>query len=138
MSFETALQSAIYSVLNGDATLSGLVVGVYDDVPQAVDSGDPAQFPYVNIGEAVHTEWDTDTSRGDDATITIHTWSRYAGRKEVKQIQGAIYDVLHRSALAVTGYATVSVDWQQSESFLDTDGETRHGVQTFRIILDEV
>lgn len=88
MSFETALQSAIYSALNGDVVLSGLVVGVYDDVPQPADAGESSQFPYVSIGEAVHTEWDTDTSLGDDITITIHTWSRYAGRKEVKEIQG--------------------------------------------------
>lgn len=131
MSFETALQTAIYVALSNDAPLSALVMGVYDDVPQS------SAFPYVTIGEDVHTEWDTDTSSGSDATITIHAWSRAPGRKETKQIQGAIYDALHRSNLAVTGYATVGVDWQQSESFIDADGETRHGVQTFRVILDE-
>lgn len=138
MSFETALQSALYSALSGDIALSALVVGVYDDVPQPVDAGDSSAFPYVTIGESVHTGWDTDTSSGDDASVTVHVWSRYSGRAETKQIQGAIYDVLHRSNLAVTGYATVSVDWEQSESFLDSDGQTRHGVQTFRILLDEV
>lgn len=132
MSFETALQTAIHTVLSADATLSGLVTGIYDDTPQ-----DNA-FPYVTIGEDVHIAWDTDTSLGSDASVTIHTWSRYEGRSQTKQIQGAIYDVLHRSTLAVTGYATVGVDWQQSESFVDADGETRHGVQTFRVILDEI
>lgn len=138
MSFETALQAAIYDLLSADTAISSLVAGVYDDVPQGSDTGSSADFPYITIGEAVHTAWDTDTSRGDDASITVHVWSRYPGRAETKQIQGAIYDALHRSNLAVTGYATVGVDWEQSESFLDTDGETRHGVQTFRILLDEI
>lgn len=88
MSFETALQTAIYGILIADTALSGLVKGVYDDVPQPDDTGDAGAFPYVTIGETVHTAWDTDTSRGDDASITIHIWSRYPGRKEIKQIQG--------------------------------------------------
>ena len=138
MSFETAIQSAIFGALDADVTLSGLVTGVYDDVPQPSDAGSSSAFPYVTIGEAVHTEWDTDTTLGDDCTITVHAWSRYEGRKEIKDIQGAIYYVLHRSNLSVSGYTTVGVDWQQSESFVDSDGETRHGVQTFRVILDEV
>ena len=138
MSFEVELQTAVFTALDADSALSSLVIGVYDDVPQPTDAGDESDFPYVTVGEAVHTEFDTDNTLGDDCTITVHSWSRYAGRKEIKQIQGAVYNVLHRSSLPVSGYTTVGVDWVQSDSFVDTDGETRHGVQTFRIILDEV
>ena len=138
MSFETALQTTIFSTLDGDAALGALVTGVYDSAPQADDSGSSAAFPYVTIGEAVHTDWSTDTENGDDVTFTVHSWSRYRGRKEIKQIQGAVYDVLHRANLSVAGYAFVSCDWLQSESFVDTDGLTRHGVQTFRVILDQL
>lgn len=138
MSFGIAIQQAIYGQLIGHAPLMALVTDVYDDVPQALDSGAASAFPYVTIGEDVHQDWSTDTSLGDDATITIHTWSRYRGRKETKQIQGAIYDALTRVDLSVTGYKMVAIDFVDEQSFVDTDGLTRHGVSTFRVILDEM
>lgn len=138
MSFEIDVQTVIYTTLANDAPLTALVTGVYDNVPQANDAGSGSAFPYVTIGEDVHTDWSTDTESGDDVTITIHTWSRERGRKEAKQIQGAVYDALHRAELVFTNYKFVACDWLQSESFMDTDGLTRHGVQTFRIILDQL
>lgn len=137
MAFESAIQTAVYGALNADSTLLAAVTGVYDDVPQAIDPGAAANFPYITIGEDTHAEWDTDTSLGDDATITIHVWSRGRGRKETKDIQALIYGLLHRANLAVTGYNLVGVDWIQSQSFMDADGLTRHGVQTFRITIEE-
>lgn len=137
MDYATAIQTAIYSALTSNSTLMTMVTGVYDSVPQAADSGRGDDFPYITIGEDTLVEWDTDTEVGADVTITIHTWSRYRGRSEVKEIQGEVYDTLHRSNLGVSGYNLVGVDWLQSESFMDTDGMTRHGVQTFRITIEE-
>ena len=138
MSFGIAVQTAIHGALTAHAPLMALVSGVYDNVPQAADSGDGSAYPYVTIGEDVHTDWSTDTSLGDDASITIHTWSRYRGRKETKQIQGAIYDALTRVNLSVSGYKLVTIDFLDEQSFIDTDGLTRHGVSTFRVLLDEM
>lgn len=138
MSFGIAIQTAIYDTLSAYAPLTALVTGIYDDVPQAADSGAGSAFPYVTIGEDVHQDWSTDTSLGDDATITVHTWSRYRGRKQTKEIQGAIYDALTRVDLVVTGYKMVAIDFIDEQSFVDTDGLTRHGVSTFRVILDEM
>ena len=133
MSFETSIQTTIYTVL--DAALS---VPVYDRVPQGSDSGDASVFPYVTIGEDVITPWDTNTEVGASISITVNTWSRYKGLKETKELQGEIYDALHRQTLTVTGYRFIGCDEQQSDSFMDADGETRHGVQTFRILIDEL
>lgn len=136
MSFESGIQGAIYAKLTGNAPLMALVAAVYDDVPQPSDSGNGAAFPYVTIGEDVAVEWDTDTDTGADVTMTIHSWSIVPGRKQIKQIQGAIYDALHRAVVIVTGYKVVGVDWVSSQSFIDADGVTRHGVQIFRITLE--
>jgi hypothetical protein len=127
------LQTAIYSRL-----VSELSVPVYDAVPQAVDAGDNSAFPYVTVGDDSSTEFDTDTSTGFDTDCTIHVWSRYRGRREVKQIQKAIYDALHLHDLAVTGYHTVMVLFQSADSFMDADGITRHGVSIFRIVTEDV
>lgn len=137
MSYGNAIQSAIYTRLKAYAPLNAVVTGVYDNVPQAIDSGSVTAFPYVTIGEDVIVEWDTDDSLGANATITVHTWSRKAGRKECKAIQGHIQDALARHELSVTGYTMVTIEYEGEESFLDFDGETRHGVSTFRLYLDQ-
>lgn len=134
MSFGNAIQAAIYTALNG---ATAVTAPVYDDVPQPDDAGSAAQFPYITIGEDVLDQWDTDDSQGCTGTITIHTWSRAAGRKEVKTLQGAIYDTLARANIAVSGYTLVTLEWVGDQSFLDYDGKTRHGVSTYRIILDQ-
>lgn len=132
MSFELAIQSAVYEKLSADVALSEFVSGIYDQVPSEVD------FPYVTIGEGVHTEFDTASTSGCDATISLHSWSRYKGRKEIKQIQGAIYDALHNSPLEYDGFIFRGVTWVSSQSFIDADGLTRHGEQTFRIFVDKL
>lgn len=126
-----ALQEALYARLTGFAPLTALVQGVHDHVPQG------AAFPYVQVGEIDSAEWDTDTSLGSDDTVTIHVWSRYRGRLQTHQIQDAIYSALHRHALTVDGAQVVTVEFEFADSLLDPDGLTRHGVQRFRILLNQ-
>lgn len=131
MSIELAVQGAVIEALKADAALTAMVTGIYDNVPQGTE------FPYVTIGEDSHAEWDTNTTLGSDASIVVHTWSRDRGRAETKRIQGAIYDVLHRANLTRAGFRFDSCDFVTSQSFLDSDGLTRHGVSTFRILLEK-
>lgn len=104
-----------------------LTVPIFDDVPQG------APMPYVVIGEDDSEPWDTDDSLGLDTDITIHVWSEYSGRKEVKDIMGQIYAALNRHELAVDGMHTVDCIFEYQDSFLDPDGVTRHGVIRFRL-----
>lgn len=138
MGFETAIQMAVYQKLSGDVALMAKVNAVHDDVPQPIDSGDSSLFPYVSIGEDFLTEWDTKDASGVEASITVHTWSRYKGRKETKEIQALIFDALQRANLNVIGYNFVDCNQISSESMIDADGKTRHGVQTFRILITEI
>lgn len=146
MSIEYKIQKAIYDKLIADVTLKAALAAnvqdstkaaIYDNVPQAVDSGDDSVFPYVTVGDDTMIDWDTDTSQGKEATLTLHVWSRYRGRKEVKEIQGMIYDALHLSNLIITGYHSVLMLSEYSETLLDPDGLTRHGVQRFRLIVEK-
>lgn len=132
MSFELAVQSAIYTALINHSPLMSLATGgVLDDVEQ-----DKADFPYVTIGEAQHNDWSTDTESGHEVTCMIHVWSRQPGRRETKLIQGAIYAALHRAALTYDDVDFIDCQFVSSESFIDPDGLTRHGVQQFRILID--
>lgn len=131
MSFELAVQSAIYTALINHSPLMSLATGgVLDDVEQ-----DKADFPYVTIGEAQHNDWSTNTESGHAVTCVIHTWSRQPGRREIKLIQGAIYDALHRATLTDSGAEFIDCLFVMSESFLDPDGITRHGVQQFKLLI---
>jgi len=130
--FSVVIQQAIYDKLSAD-----LSYPVYDDVPQPKDSGKKSDFPYITIGEDNLIYADTDESNRVEASIVIHTWSRYQGRLETKQIQGEIYDSLHRALLSAVGYNFVTITMQNATSAMDADGITRHGVQTFKLILEE-
>lgn len=126
------LQQAVHTRLNGFAGLTALVAGVHDHVDQ-----DDA-FPYVVVGDDTLVNDDTNSSDGTDNTITIHTWSQYRGKKETKLIQQEIYNALHRFQLVVASAVLVGVIFEFGDSFIDSDGLTRHGVQRFRVILDEL
>jgi hypothetical protein len=126
MSAELNIQKAIYNRL--DAALN---VPVYDDVP------DNALAPYIVIGDDTMIEYDADQVLGFESTVTIHTWSTYRGRSEVKSLMGLIYDALHRAEFTIQGYNLIGCDCEYSETFLESDGVTRHGVQRFRILIRE-
>ena len=130
-SFNIAIQTAIYEKLSADLSYT-----VYDDVPQPGASG--AGFPYVVIGEDVSTFDDTDTELSLIVSITIHSWSRYSGRKEVKIMMDEIYTSLHRANLSQTGYKFITITQESALSQLDPDGETRHGIQTFNLLIEEI
>jgi hypothetical protein len=132
-SFALVTQKSIYDKLSADI----LTIPIYDDVPQPSDGGKKTDFPYITIGEDVTTYNDTDTDRSVNVSITIHVWSRSRGRKETKEIQALIYDSLHNSNIVQAGYNFVIITEQNSTTQLDPDGRTRHGIQTFNLIIEE-
>jgi hypothetical protein len=136
-SFETAVQSAIFRKLNQNPDIISNAIPIYDAVPQP-DTVENTDFPYIVIGDDSHASIDTDTENMNMVSITIDTWSRYRGRAEIKKIQGYIYSSLQRANLDNVGFKFVNIMQTASESFLDSDGLTRHGVQTFTLIIEEI
>ena len=126
------VQRAISLALTADPILMGMVTGVHDHVDQG------SVYPYVVIGEDGAAEWDTDTEQGAEELVTIHTWSRYKGREQTKEIQEAIYEILHRKELTINNAIFYSMFWEFSDSFVDPDGETRHGVTRYRMRYDSI
>lgn len=126
------LQTAVYDRLTSASALMALITGIHDHVPQG------EEYPYVVIGEDLATNADTDDTLDSDHVVTVHTWSRYRGQKETKEIQQQIYSALHRKPLAVGNAVFVDCVQESQETFLDDDGLTRHGVQAFRVFLDDL
>ena len=128
MSF--ALQEAIYDALVADVTLGALIEGGFDNVEQG------QAFPYVTIGEMVSTDFSTDDSDGVEVVVVVHAWSRQNGaRKEAKQISQAVFDVLNRNKLTVSGFHTVDIQYNSEQTEIDPDGLTTHGMIDFRAML---
>lgn len=120
------LQRAVYAVLS-----DALAVPVYDHVPQ------DAALPYVMIGDDTARDWSADDLSGEETTLSIHVWSRYGGRREVKEIMAQIKGTLHEQMVTVLGHRLVLLRWEFAASFLEEDGLTRHGVMRFRSLTHE-
>lgn len=127
-----ALQKAIHEALVADAAVNGLLGGpqVFDDAPQATG------FPFVTLGATSERDWSTATEEGSEHLVTLHVWSRKAGRKETREIMEALRGALHDQALALGGHQLVNLRHEFSEARRDPDGETYHGIVRYRAVTE--
>lgn len=125
------LQVAIYARLSGDPTLTSMITGVFDHVPEGTD------FPYVTIGDATAADWSSTTHRGQVSTVTVHTWAEAEGRAAALAIMDQVDELLHEQKLSMTGHTMVSMRMEFSETVPDADFVTYHGIQRFRVFTHE-
>ena len=127
-----ALQQAIFTALDG-ATINdadgNAITGVFDDVPENT------AYPYVVIGEETATNIDTKDKDAHEHTLTIHVWSQYRGRKEIKNILSSVYTTLHNASITVSGASLVNIRHEFENTLTEADGITRHGVMRFRVVV---
>jgi len=134
MSSAWALQEAIYAALTADAGLRALLgdpARIYDDAPA------DAVFPFLTIGQARQSDW-PGAPGGAAHALTLHVWSRYAGRKEVKDVMAAVYAVLHDASLAVSGQQLVNLRFVFGDVFRKQDGDTYQGLMRYRAVTEPV
>lgn len=129
-----ALQRAVFAALSADAALVALLGSekIYDDVPQRTG------FPYVSFGQSTERDWSTATEDGAEHLVTLHVWSRAAGRKEARMIVEAVRAVLHDAPLALVGHRLVNLRHEFSDTRRDPDGETYHGIVRYRAVTEPV
>ena len=123
------LQKTVFDTLDGDSNLQSKVSDVYNFVPQNT------AYPYVQVGDDSMADNSTKDLDGNIHSIMIHTWSRYRGDKEAKQIMARVYDLLHNSSLSVSGASLVNARFDTSDILTDPDGITKHGVQRFNFVI---
>ncbi|MEZ0226537.1 MAG: DUF3168 domain-containing protein [Alphaproteobacteria bacterium] len=128
------VQTALYARLTGTSALTALLAagsnGVCDHVPQGL------AFPYVVLSSLQATASDTQQTHGYDITISIASYSRSEGMKELRGIMAVIYDTLHDAGFAVPNQSLILCQQISSETQLEPDGITRAGLQRFRIITE--
>ena len=128
------LQKTVFSALNsGNITDydSTAITGVFDDVPQGT------AYPYIVVGE--ETAIDVSSKDRDifEHTLTVHVWSQYRGRRDIKVIMKQVHDILHDSSLTVSGGSMVNMRQEFQTTLLEGDGITRHGVIRFRAVVSD-
>ena len=128
--FAETLQGTVYNALLASTPLTTALGGnnIYDFVPEGTT------FPYVKVGDQTMVDDGTKDKKGSDFTLMIHTFSRYRGSKEIKNIMSLVYDVLHESSLSVSG-AFNNMRFEFSDIIKESDGLTTHGVQRFRVFV---
>jgi hypothetical protein len=134
MSAHWALQEAMVAALSADATMKTLIgdpARIHDDVPR-----NPV-YPFVTVGEGGETDWSMQGFEGVECRVVLSVWSRYAGRKEAKQIIDRIRMVLHDAGLSVTGWRLINLRCESTE-FTRSPGGAYRGQARFRAVLEKV
>ena len=124
------LQKAIFTALDGNVTgIDSASVSVYDDVPENT------AYPYVILGEETSANSGTKSLDAIEHTLTLHVWSQYRGRREIKEIMQSVYSLLHNTAITVTGASLVNIRQEFNNTLMENDGITRHGIMRFRAVV---
>lgn len=118
------LQAAVAAALLADAELLALLGGprIHDGPPRGT------LFPFVSIGDAGQNDWSDGSTAGGDIRLTLHVWSRQAGKREAWTILGALMRLLHDMQLPLADHALVLLRAELAEVRTDPDGLTEHGV----------
>jgi len=124
------VQVAIYRRLTSDTTLAGMVVGVYDQVPEDKTK------PYVRIGDHLSVPDNDLSSFGREITVTIHVWTEARGNAQGQAIAARIVELLdhQEQRLDVDGHRIVAIRHEFDQALTDPDPRVRHHVIRFRIV----
>ena len=128
------LQRAVYVAMTSDADLQALIgdpARVFDAPPDGVAS------PYVVIG-ATRAERYRGVDDGLEHDLRLYVHSRYAGRREIKDILGALYDALHEAPLDLNGQRHVRIRFIFGDVLRRQDGDVFHGVARFRAVTQKI
>jgi hypothetical protein len=119
------LQQAIYSALTGPSTA---IYPVYDAVPPR------AAYPYIVIGEISGQQDEEITEESTDVSVSVHGWSRKAGKVEAHAILEYVKEQLHGQDIGAGAWAAMEEFRTILEDPKSTaDSRLFHAVSRYRI-----
>jgi len=105
---------------------------VFDETPEN------EVFPYITMGALIGRDWSDKFVPGQEIYSTIHVWSQYAGKTEVLMIGDEVLQALTWQPLNLgVGFHAVVEKMSEHQVIMDIDGFTRHGILTFRYLIEE-
>lgn len=115
------VQKGLYSKLQGDGVLMGMVTGIYDAVPQT------ALLPYIIIGDGRSAALAADNVSITECKLELQIWTDVGGRKTALAIMNRIQALLHLGTLTLSGYQLVLLRVEQAATELAEQARRVHG-----------
>lgn len=138
----SSLQTAIWGVLSGDATLLGLLTQdstldpIFFDVPHA-ESDSPENFPYLTVFPITQDAWNDKGVIGKAVVYDFSAWTRSGDWSDGDAITERLIALLDRQDLTVSGAEHLLTEFEGCDPAFDEDGETRRHRSLFRVIYRE-
>lgn len=128
------LQKAIFSKLN-NANITdeagNAITGVFDDVPEGT------AYPYITIGDDTATNISVKGLDMHEHSLNVHIYSRYRGRRGIKEIMSKVYTALNDVNFDVIGALGINIKHEFDTTIVEGDGITRHGIMRFRCVVSD-
>jgi len=133
---------AILGVLKGDATLAGLVTGIYGALP----GGARTAYPYLRVSGPLLDAQDYGAmgAGGGRLTVAVDAWSTARGAHTVRTILARVKVLLGRTSLVVPGHTVMadSLEPVEDRDFDEPDPDMPdqrlfHGHQTWSVLVAE-
>jgi hypothetical protein len=121
-----ALQAGLYAQLASIAPLMTQLTGLFDHVPEA------QALPYLVIGEALASDWSSATFDGRETRLSLHLWTRAAGRKQAKELSGLIQAALQPGLPPLNGHKLTMLSFLSERTLIDADGVSQHTILEYR------
>lgn len=127
-----ALRTAVVARLAGDAATLAALGGarIYDDPPTR------AEFPYMTFGQSSERDWSTGSDEGFEHLLTLHVWSRAAGRKQAETAIAAALTALHDQPLELDGHRMINLRHEFTDARRESDGLTYRASARFRAVTE--
>jgi hypothetical protein len=130
---QVAVQTAIFTALSSASYFTTNSITVYDMVPKGT------AVPYITIGDMTVVDDSTVGIGGQVITLNVHSWDQNLSSLRLKQTMAAVIATLQDENFSLgAGFALINLRFVNSQTFKDPDGLTLHGVQKFRIVVQNV
>tara|TARA_A100000171_G_C2090322_1_gene124226 strand:+ start:354 stop:782 length:429 start_codon:yes stop_codon:yes gene_type:complete len=127
----TELQTAYYTLLNNNITLSGTPVKVYDDVPAS------ATYPLIQFGSTTFVDNSTKSTFMDNATFSISIVDRFAldngSRSRINNICNQIKQIIR-----VRPVPFILTNFNVITSVVDNDISRKESTSTFTYFIRDI
>lgn len=127
-----AFVDAIKARLEADATLAGLVTGIYGHVSEAAR----VAYPYLVLGRRTsRPEGGAMGISGTQVTLQIDGWSAAKGPAQIGAIGSRVYARLERHLLVVGGFVVVEGSLQRElQEIFDEPDEDKPTVRLYHLV----
>lgn len=125
--------AALVAALKAEPSVSAIASDrVYDRVPQRV------QYPCLQVRDIQVLNDDAECVDGFEIFADVHVWSRAYGTPETRRLCSAAHTAIHNATLPLANFSLVEIRHESTRVLDDPDGETSHGIVTFRALVDRL